>query len=564
MPGAMTGASTGHAAVSGTLTASGALLAHLNSISLSWTAPIDPVDGYNVYRGPSQGAESTVPINSSLILATSYTDGGPQPGQNWYYVTSSLGGVQSVITNELGFVLINANSTGHAAVTGTLRALVLTLASNITGHSVVSGSVSKVHITGHSVVSGTLTAKGALAGSSAGHGVVSGIIKAKGVLVGSSTGHSVVSGPGTSIGVVIIGHSVVVGHISAASATVGAAHGHSVVSGIIAASGKLSSSIQGHSVIFASVSAAHSAGHSVVSGVIKGIGTEVSSITGHSVVSGQTFNLGILISPITGHSVVSAVGRSALGIINGHATVSGHLAAKSATVASSTGHSVVHGTLGSVALQGLQGRSVVVGTLSGSLGNISCAIRGSCVVNGGVLSGLNLAIPLRNFGCSIHRPALVISNSRSVQIFPESFNQVFNKHFNQPVVGTPDGFGIPGHTVMPGQLLVAPGSGMFSGKPQTVTASGTFSTSIRSSFTVFLFQNYFAYSGGKAVLVNSVPLLTVPGGSFTLAGGTLGWSFSFVLPSNIGLIQLSVGVQFSSPMVIAAPFQAQMFEFSLR
>ncbi len=79
-------------------------MANQHFVTLSWTASTDTVQGYNVYRSTTQGAESTstTPINTALITGTTYTDNTVQVGLVYYYeVRSVAGAVQSVVSNEV-------------------------------------------------------------------------------------------------------------------------------------------------------------------------------------------------------------------------------------------------------------------------------------------------------------------------------------------------------------------------------------------------------------------------------------------------------------------------------
>jgi hypothetical protein len=81
-----------------------------HSIVLSWTASIDAVDGYNVYRGNAAGAETTK-VNTALVTADTFTDSAPLEGENFYVVRSSLGGVESVNSSEVNAVILPAPPT---------------------------------------------------------------------------------------------------------------------------------------------------------------------------------------------------------------------------------------------------------------------------------------------------------------------------------------------------------------------------------------------------------------------------------------------------------------------
>jgi hypothetical protein len=58
-------------------------------VELSWIASPSAVSGYNIYRGTHSGGPYTR-MNSSLDLATAYTDNTVQAGQTYYYVTTAV------------------------------------------------------------------------------------------------------------------------------------------------------------------------------------------------------------------------------------------------------------------------------------------------------------------------------------------------------------------------------------------------------------------------------------------------------------------------------------------
>jgi hypothetical protein len=75
----------------------------LHHNTISWTASLDAVEGYNVYRGDTAGAESTstTPLNAALITGTTYEDDTVLVGHAYFYeVRSVANGVQSVVSNE--------------------------------------------------------------------------------------------------------------------------------------------------------------------------------------------------------------------------------------------------------------------------------------------------------------------------------------------------------------------------------------------------------------------------------------------------------------------------------
>ena len=79
-----------------------------HSVSLNWTASIDQVDGYNIYRGTSAGGEAATPINgSTLVTATSFVDASVLEGSTYdYYVTAVKSGIESLHSNEVSAVIL--------------------------------------------------------------------------------------------------------------------------------------------------------------------------------------------------------------------------------------------------------------------------------------------------------------------------------------------------------------------------------------------------------------------------------------------------------------------------
>jgi fibronectin type 3 domain-containing protein len=84
-------------------------MATTHFVTLSWAASTDPVQGYNIYRSTTQGAETTAttPINSALVTGTTYTDNTVTVGNQYYYeVRSVAGSVQSVVSNEVASAVV--------------------------------------------------------------------------------------------------------------------------------------------------------------------------------------------------------------------------------------------------------------------------------------------------------------------------------------------------------------------------------------------------------------------------------------------------------------------------
>jgi len=81
---------------------------------LTWTASVDPVQGYNVYRGSAAGQETTKVNGSTLVTGTTYTDSPLPPGAVFYVVRSVENGVESVNSNEVSAVILPAAPTALA------------------------------------------------------------------------------------------------------------------------------------------------------------------------------------------------------------------------------------------------------------------------------------------------------------------------------------------------------------------------------------------------------------------------------------------------------------------
>lgn len=79
-------------------------------VKLTWVASTDAVDGYNIYRSVTAGTETTK-LNSALVVGTTFTDTAPLAGKNFYVAKSSLGGVESLSSNEISAVLLPAPPT---------------------------------------------------------------------------------------------------------------------------------------------------------------------------------------------------------------------------------------------------------------------------------------------------------------------------------------------------------------------------------------------------------------------------------------------------------------------
>jgi titin len=75
-----------------------------HDVILTWDAsPTSGIAGYFVYRGTTPGGESSVPLNSTPVNATSYTDANVTAGSAYYYVVTAVaadGSTQSASSNE--------------------------------------------------------------------------------------------------------------------------------------------------------------------------------------------------------------------------------------------------------------------------------------------------------------------------------------------------------------------------------------------------------------------------------------------------------------------------------
>ena len=86
-----------------------------HTVTLSWTASTDAVDGYNIYRGVATGQETTL-VNTALVTGTSFTDTTAVVGSDFYVAKAVKGGVESIASNEVSVVLLPAAPTNLVAV----------------------------------------------------------------------------------------------------------------------------------------------------------------------------------------------------------------------------------------------------------------------------------------------------------------------------------------------------------------------------------------------------------------------------------------------------------------
>lgn len=213
---------------------------------------------------------------------------------------------------------------------------------------------------------------------------------------------------------------------------------------------------------------------------------------------------------------------------------------------------------------------------------------------------------LKDFGATSANPAIVLTNLTSLQLFtqPSAVPAVGNAGIVAPpswsTPGTPQNFGYQGRVQMPGQLLVAPGTGSLNGKYYQILAGGTItvpSSASGVSFNLVMNQNYFAF--GQAPQSDTIFTLSAPIAvanhsvtnwtmSATLAGNGIGTptlscagfvgigatqyvgnGFSTNKIPGVGnvlnaepIIQLSFGVQFSGTPG-SSPFQATLSQFQM-
>lgn len=79
-------------------------MATAHFVTLTWAASVDAVDGYLVFRGTAAGQETTQ-LTPAPITALTFTDNTALVGEDFYVVKSSLGGVLSVVSNEVSVSL---------------------------------------------------------------------------------------------------------------------------------------------------------------------------------------------------------------------------------------------------------------------------------------------------------------------------------------------------------------------------------------------------------------------------------------------------------------------------
>lgn len=106
LPGSVTVASDATNSPS-TITLSGTGVQPVShSVALTWTASTSTVSGYNVYRSTVSGGPYTK-VNSTVIVATTYTDSTVQSGQTYFYVVTSVdgSGMESTYSPEVSVTI---------------------------------------------------------------------------------------------------------------------------------------------------------------------------------------------------------------------------------------------------------------------------------------------------------------------------------------------------------------------------------------------------------------------------------------------------------------------------
>lgn len=88
----------------------------MHTVSLSWTASTDTVDGYNAYRGTASGQETTK-LNTAPIVGVTFVDSSPLAiGVEAFYVVRAVrNGLESVNSNEATAVILPAAPTALTA-----------------------------------------------------------------------------------------------------------------------------------------------------------------------------------------------------------------------------------------------------------------------------------------------------------------------------------------------------------------------------------------------------------------------------------------------------------------
>ena len=130
-------------------------------VTLSWVAPAaigsGTLSGYNVFMGTAPGAESTTPVNTSLVAGTTYTVTGLTGGTTYYFTVQTVTTVgSSVSSNEV-------SATASAAAVSPVSPVIPFIPSVPSTPSSPSASASPGSGTGAGVAAGSPGTKAASA-----------------------------------------------------------------------------------------------------------------------------------------------------------------------------------------------------------------------------------------------------------------------------------------------------------------------------------------------------------------------------------------------------------------
>jgi hypothetical protein len=84
-----------------------------HSVTLQWSTGVNLSATFNVYRSPISGNYNSPPLNAQPISApqaalTTFIDTTVTPGTWFYTVTTVVGGVESLLSNEVKVVISSA------------------------------------------------------------------------------------------------------------------------------------------------------------------------------------------------------------------------------------------------------------------------------------------------------------------------------------------------------------------------------------------------------------------------------------------------------------------------
>ena len=117
-------------------------------VALSWTAPASnggsAITGYNVFEGTTSGAESTTPVNSSLISGTTFTVTGLTNGTTYYFTVKANNSVgASTASNEASATpvppTVPGAPTGLSAMAGNTQVALSWTAPSSNGGAAITG-----------------------------------------------------------------------------------------------------------------------------------------------------------------------------------------------------------------------------------------------------------------------------------------------------------------------------------------------------------------------------------------------------------------------------------------